>query len=459
MMLQFRRGERLDALLKEGQRKKKKKPLVFSGIFLLALLPLIYFLVLSPRVPPSADLPEMGSSLPTESQPQEVQNEVIEGSVKGGSTFSKALAEKNIPSPWIDLIVSKLKPYVDFRKIKGGTYRLIKDEQGELIRFIYEAGPTEVYEIEKDTQGYKVQKKEVPLETYLVKVIGEIRSSLFEAMDAAGEQDQLTVSFAEIFAWEIDFYKDVQEGDRFKVVVEKLYKGNQFIRYGTIHAVEYQSGSWKVRGIEFGGHYYHEGGTSLRKAFLKAPLRFNRISSKFNRARKHPILGGILPHYGVDYAAPPGTPIWAVADGVVMSRSWSGGFGRQVVLRHMNGYTTYYGHLSRYGSGIRLGAKVKQKQLIGYVGSTGLSTGPHLDYRLAKDGRFRNPLKESFPSGLPIGKGEAEPFQKRRDGVVGWLQGEDPFRELTHSPSSPAFESGVGERRSSQPLPTGRQAE
>jgi murein DD-endopeptidase MepM/ murein hydrolase activator NlpD len=441
MMLQFRRGERLNLLLRGGQTRKKRKRLIFSGIFLVTLLPLIHFLVLSPRVPPSVDLPEMASSPPNESQPREVQNEVIEGSIKGGSTFSKALAEKNIPPPWIDLIVSKLKPHVDFRKIKGGAYRLVKDGQGELLKFIYEAGPTEVYEIEKDAQGYKAQKKEVPLEAYLVKAIGEIRSSLFETMDATGEQDQLTISFAEIFAWEVDFYKDVKEGDRFKVVVEKLYKGKQFIRYGTIHAVEYQSGSWRVRGIEYEGQYYHEDGTSLRKAFLKAPLRFNRISSKFSRARKHPILGGMLPHYGVDYAAPPGTPVWAVADGMVMTCGWSGGFGRQVALRHMNGYTTYYGHLSRYGSGIRLGARVKQKQLIGYVGSTGLSTGPHLDYRLAKDGRFRNPLKESFPSGLPIGKGEMEAFEKRRNGVVAWLEGEVPFQQMV----SPIFSVGKGE--------------
>jgi murein DD-endopeptidase MepM/ murein hydrolase activator NlpD len=218
-------------------------------------------------------------------------------------------------------------------------------------------------------------------------------------------------------------------------VIEKLYKGNQFIRYGTIHAVEYQSGSGRVRGIEYQGHYYHEDGTSLRKAFLKTPLRFNRISSRFSRARQHPILGGILPHYGVDYAAPPGTPVWAVADGVVISCDWSGGFGKQVVLRHMNGYTTYYGHLSRYSPGIRSGARVKQKQIIGYVGSTGLSTGPHLDYRLAKDGRFRNPLKESFPSGLPIRKGEREAFEKRRDGVMAWLEGEAPFQQ-TLSPIS-----------------------
>jgi murein DD-endopeptidase MepM/ murein hydrolase activator NlpD len=435
----FRKGERLNLLLREGQTKKKKKRLIFPGIFLLALLPLVYFFILPLRsTPPPANLPTPANSVPKESQPQDGQHEVIEGSIKPGSTFSRSLAEKNIPPPWVDLIVSKLKLYIDFRKIKGGIYRLIKDGEGELVKFVYEEGPTEVYEIVKDAQGYKAQKKEIPLEVYLVKVIGEIRSSLFEAMEDAGEQDPLTISFAEILAWEVDFYKDVREGDRFKIIVEKVYKGNQFIRYGTIHAVEYQSESWRVRGIEYQGDYYHEDGTSLKKAFLKTPLRFNRISSRFSRARKHPILGGILPHYGVDYAAPPGTPIWAVADGAVIACGWNGGFGKQVVLRHMNGYTTYYGHLSRYSSGIRLGARVKQKQIIGYVGSTGLSTGPHLDFRLAKDGRFRNPLKESFPSGLPIGKGEMEAFDKRRDGVMAWLEGEAPFQQM----ASPILSGG-----------------
>jgi murein DD-endopeptidase MepM/ murein hydrolase activator NlpD len=313
---------------------------------------------------------------------------------------------------------------VNFKKIKGGTYRLITDMKGELVKFIYEAGPTEIYEVEKNSQGYTAQRKKVSLEAYLVKIGGEIHSSLFEAMDAIGEKDPLTIAFAEILAWEIDFYKDVREGDKFKVVVEKIYKGDQFIQYGMIHAVEYQRGLKVIRGIRYKEGYYNEKGISLRKAFLKAPLRFNRISSKFSRARMHPILGGLRPHYGVDYAAPVGTPIWAVADGTVTSCGWNSGFGNQVILRHRNGYTTCYGHLSRFGPGIRQGARVKQQQVIGYVGSTGLSTGPHLDYRLVKDGQFRNPLKETFLPGVPLEKKEMEGFGKKRDEMLACLQGE-----------------------------------
>jgi murein DD-endopeptidase MepM/ murein hydrolase activator NlpD len=403
----------------EAKRKRKKRVLL-SGFFLVGLFLLIYFFVLTSTPPPFPTAPP--DSIPPKAQ--ESQLYTIEGTVKERSTLFQSLSEKDIPLRWIDLIISKLKPYVNFRKIKGGTYQFITDVNGELVKFVYEASPTEIYEIEKDSQGYVAQRKEVSLETRLVKVVGEICSSLFEAMDAAGEQDTLTIEFAEILAWEIDFYKDVREGDRFKVVVEKIYKGDQFIQYGTIHAVEYQRGEKMIRGIQYKGGYYNEKGISLRKAFLKVPLRFNRISSKFSRARLHPILGGIRPHFGVDYAAPPGTPVWAVADGIVTSCGWNNGFGNQVILRHMNGYMTYYGHFSGFGPGIRKGVKVRQKQIIGYVGSTGLSTGPHLDYRLAKDRKFRNPLREAFPAGPPIGKREMETFRQRRDAMLVWLQGE-----------------------------------
>ncbi len=357
--------------------------------------------------------------------------QVIEGGIREGSTFSKSLMERGISQPWMDRIVSLLKPWVDFRRLKGGQFRFVADERGEMVSFTFEAGPTDIYEIVKGQDGFVVRKKEVPLEVHLVRVEGVIRSTLFEAMEAAGEKEALVLSFADILAAEIDFYKDLKEGDRFQILVEKVFKGQEFIRYGTIHGVEYCRGEKKIQGIYFEGDFYNENGLALKRPFLKSPLRFTRISSRFSRARRHPILGGVFPHYGVDYAAPTGTPVWAVADGTVVSCGWGGGFGKQIVLRHPNGYMTYYGHLSRYGPGIRKGVRVKQKQVIGYVGSTGLSTGPHLDYRLAKDGKFVNPLKTTFPSGFPIEKRRMEAFQKRRDEVVAWLQGiELPRRGL-----------------------------
>ena len=404
------------------EKKRRKRRLVLSGIFLFFLIFSLYFF-----------FPKLIVIPPEQEQQPEPQLHVIEGSVKEKGTLYESLVQKKIPIHWIELIVSELKPHVDFNRIKGGTYCFITDMEGELVKFLFEKSSREVYEIEKGPHGYVVQKKEVSLERYLVRVDGEIRSSLYEAMNTAGERDPLVLSLAEILAWEIDFYQDLREGDRFKVLVEKIYKGDQFIQYGTIHGVEYDKGEEIIRGIRYGDDYYNEEGISLRKAFLKAPLRFDRISSRFSGARRHPILGGVRPHYGVDYAAPPGTPVWAVSDGAVVSAGWNGGFGRQVVLRHVNGYKTYYGHLSRYGSVIRRGVRVKQKQIIGYVGTTGLSTGPHLDYRLGKSGRFRNPLEEIFPAGTPIRKEDIEDFYRRKDEIVNWLN-KDRFDRMEIDP-------------------------
>ena len=413
--------------MKEGRKEKRRGGILLAaGLLVLFFLSSIFIWLLKP--PPSTVPSE-----PTPSSRPEPQLQVIEGKVTEKSSLFKSLAERNISPQRIDLILSKLRPYMDFKRIKGGAYRLFTDGKGDLTKFIFEAGPTEVYEIEKDSQGFTARRKAVPLQTYWTKVVGEIRSSLFEAMDAIGERDPLGIALAEVLSWEIDFYKDVREGDRFKAVVEKIYKEDQFIQYGPIHVVEYEKSDRIIRGVRYQGEYYNEKGISLKKAFLKAPLRFNRISSRFSRARRHPILGGVRPHFGVDYAAPTGTPIWAVADGTVLSCGWSGGFGNQVTLRHPNGYTTHYGHLTRFGPGIRKGARVSQQQIIGYVGSTGLSTGPHLDYRLFKGGQPRNPLKETFPSGLPIGSEAMEGFQKRKDEMMVWLQGNEPFSKRAES--------------------------
>ena len=429
MDVEFKKGDRPRFPARTGWKEKKRWMVLSGPIFCILILLLIYVLMTSRAPSPSQESTPPAASDSKTPSPPEPPHQVIEGTVKEGSSFSKSLAGEDIPARWIEMIVSKLMPHVNFKKIRGGAYRLVMDGKGELVKFIYEAGPTEVYEIEKEGQGYVTRRKEVPLQAFMVKVAGEIRSSLFEAMDTAGEGDPLTISFAEILASEIDFYKDVREGDRFKVLVEKVYKGDEFIRYGMIHAVEYQRGERVIRGIRYQEGYYDERGNSLRKAFLKVPLRFSRISSRFSRARNHPILGGLRPHYGVDYAAPPGTPIWAVADATVVSSGWNTGFGNQVILRHGNGYVSCYGHLSRYGPGIRKGVRVKQKQVIGYVGSTGLSTGPHLDYRLIKDGKFRNPLKETFPTGVPLRREEMDSFQKRKEEALSCLEGDSPLRK------------------------------
>ena len=427
---------RLSRLRMRRIQTKKRRWLLAGGI-LIGLAVLAVFLFLSAKTTPPR--PETLKGLPSETKGAEYR--IIEGKVEAGKPLFESLSDKNIPPRWIELIIAKLQPHLDFKKMQGGTYRVFVDDRGELAKFVYEEGPVEIYEITQDGTDFVAQRVNVPLETQLVKVTGEIRSSLFEAMEMAGEQDTLTLAFAEILAWEIDFYMDVREGDQFKIVVEKRYKGKEFIDYGTIHAVAYAGQERTITGIRYRDDYYDENGRSLKRAFLKSPLRFNRISSRFSRSRRHPILGGLRPHYGVDYAAPVGTPVWAVGDGKVVSCGWNEGYGKQVVLRHMNGYMTHYGHLSRFGPSIRNGKQVEQKQVIGYVGSTGLSTGPHLDYRLAKDGQFRNPLKETFSTGIPVTQGEMDIFLKRRDEVLAWLRGDlDPSQGSVSSAQGKTIE-------------------
>lgn len=422
----FKPGHRLRWVSKRPPWRRKRWVFTIFGVLVaLGVLTVFGKGTFSTVSPPAKSAEEGATPRPAE----EPGGVTIEGRMEHRQNFSQALAEKKIGQPSIQLIISQLKPHLNFRKMKGGSFRFIGDQEGNLVKFTYEAGPTEIYEIVKGPQGYTTSRLNVPLETRLVKVVGEIRSSLFEAMEACGEEDALTLAFAETLAWEVDFYKDLREGDRFKVVVEKLYKGEEFIRYGLIHAVEYQGREKSVKGIWYGEGYYDERGISLKKAFLKAPLRFNRISSGFSHSRKHPILGGMRPHLGTDYAAPIGTPVWAVGDGTVVSCGDNGGYGKQVVLRHMNGYTTYYSHLSHFGPGIQTGRAVKQKQIIGYVGSSGLSTGPHLDYRLARNGQFRNPLRETFPAGIPLEKSELEKYHRQREEMLAWLQGDVPWEQ------------------------------
>lgn len=412
MMLQrWKKGITHSEITHKLKKRDRKKRVIFFLFFLLFFLGSTYFFFYYSK---PVNSPEVHSV-------NELKHHVIEGSIDEDGSLYQSLVKNNIPFNWIDLIISQLATFLDFKKLRGGTYRMITDTDGALVKFVFEKSPIEVYKIEKGEKGYIARQKEILLNRYLVKISGKIRSSLYEAMNASGEQDVLALHFAEILAWEIDFYQEVREGDQFQLLVEKLYKGNQFVQYGTIHAVEYQRGNRKIRGFRFGDDYYNEQGHSLRKPFLKAPLRFDRISSRFSYARKHPILGGTRPHLGIDYAAPTGTPVWAVADGTVISVGWAGGFGKQVVIRHQNGYQTYYGHLSRYGPGIRSGVKVRQKQIIGYVGATGMATGPHLDYRLSKDGKFMNPLKTVFPSGVPLKGKDLNEFYPKREEWLFWL--------------------------------------
>ncbi len=335
---------------------------------------------------------------------------------------------QNLPPELVEAIAKNLKPLVNVRKVRpGASFEVRLNSQGSFLNFTYEAGPLDVYQITTDSEGrWRPEKKVISVEKYWTRVSGEISSNLFEAMDRLGERDTLVLDFAEIFAWEIDFHSDLQPGDRLGIIVEKYYVQDTFVKYGRILYAEIEREKRKHQAFFFHpagqrGDYFTARGESVRKGFLRSPLKFTRISSGYSKSRYHPILGGNRPHLGVDYAAPSGSPVWAVADGTIATCGWNGGYGKQVVIRHPGGYQSIYGHLSRFAPGMARGKSVSQKQIVGYVGSTGLSTGPHLDFRLLKNGAFRNPLKETSHRAAPVSPEQKKGFQDSLTPVLAWV--------------------------------------
>jgi murein DD-endopeptidase MepM/ murein hydrolase activator NlpD len=303
---------------------------------------------------------------------------------------------------------------------------------GEPVSVRWEPSPWLGFAAVATDDGWEVRRGDTRPDVRVEAVTGEVTRSLFEAVESTGESPQLVVELVEMFSSDFDFTADSRSGDRFRLLVEKRYAGDQFVDYGQVLAAQYLSDGRILTGVGYepaGGRlaYYDPDGRSLKKTFLKSPLEFTRITSGFTYARPHPILGGVRPHLAVDYAAPVGTPVRAVADGTVTAAGWNGGNGIQVQLKHFAGYETMYNHLQRLAPGLRAGARVTQRQVIGYVGSTGLSTGPHLDYRVAKNGRFVNPLSEKFIPGQPLDGAEHGRFLKEARVLVRRLEESAPF--------------------------------
>ncbi len=245
-----------------------------------------------------------------------------------------------------------------------------------------------------------------PVETFRRYSDVTITSSLWNDMTSAGAPTSLIVALSEIYAWSVDFFA-LQEGDRFKILYDESDCDGEIVSVDPIYYAEFIRGDHVVPAILFdqgdgGGRYWNSDGSSLRKAFLKAPLKFTRISSGFSYHRKHPVSGKVRAHTAVDYAAPTGTPVMSIGDGTVLSAGWTNGGGNTVKIRHNATYTTSYMHLSRYAKGIKAGTHVSQGDVIGYVGATGVATGPHLDFRVWKNGTPVNPVTLDSPSGEPI---------------------------------------------------------
>jgi murein DD-endopeptidase MepM/ murein hydrolase activator NlpD len=300
----------------------------------------------------------------------------------------------------------------------GSTVRAEVSTDGTPVSLSFLSGRETLVTVAREGDGYRASETPAPLETRVTMESSVIRSSLFAATDAAGVPDGIAMQLADVFAGDVDFYRDLRKGDRFTVVYELYLLRGRPVRAGRLLAAEFVNQGRTLRAVHYQSGYYTPEGKNLRKAFLRYPLEFSRVSSGFGM-RRHPIYGGWRAHKGIDYAAPTGTRVRAVADGLVEFAGRKGGYGNAVILRHNGQYSTVYGHLSRIA--VRRGARVAQNDTIGLVGQTGWATGPHLHYEFRIAGQARNPALIAMPAAQPVAAAQLPAFQALAQPLVSQL--------------------------------------
>ena len=323
----------------------------------------------------------------------------VEGVISRNQTLFVAMREADVDAASIQAVVDALEGTFDFRRSRpGDRWQADLDLDGRIVRFNYVVSREEAYEAAREPDGtFRSGRVDIPIETVVTGVGGTVLTSVYDAIVEEGEDSGLASSFMAPFRWDVDFSRVARPGDTFRLLVEKVFVEGDFLRYGKVLAAEYNGENVSLRvfantGADGSTSYYTDDGQAVRRTFLQAPLNYRRISSEFTRRRFHPVLNVYRAHLGVDYAAATGTPIWAVADGQVRFADSRGGNGNLVIIEHDRDYTTYHAHLSSFGSGIRRGREVRQGDVIGYVGNTGLSTGPHLHFGVRYRGEYIDPL-------------------------------------------------------------------
>ena len=364
--------------------------------------------------------------------------------VTRGTTLAEILPKYGFLPKDIHELKEQVKPVYDLGKIVAGReIRIRTTPDSGWAALEYDIDEDRFLVVRNDAGRFRAEIKPVPYEIRTAFLWAAIEDSPIAAVNAAGEDDFIALELADIFGSDIDFYTDIQRGDAFRVVFEKRFLGGRPAGYGRVLAAEFTNQGNVFRAFRFmypdtgKADFFDPSGNSLRKEFLKSPMKFARISSRFSRSRFHPIRKIYRPHNGVDYAAPAGSPVQATADGVVTQVGWNGAAGRMIRIRHKNAYETMYLHLSGYAKGIRAGVRVDAKQAIGYVGSSGESTGPHLDYRILYHGKYVNPLGWKFQPAEPLRKEYFEPFKAEAEKlgfaldapafVLGILPADGPF--------------------------------
>lgn len=339
----------------------------------------------------------------------EVEAYTVHGAIRRGDNLYSALKRTGVNRLLGDTIVRTLEHLYDFRKARPGqrfSVKLSQDRQ-RLLAFEFQASPGENFRIGR--QGKKLVGSRVhkPVVTRVFELMAPVQETLWATFTRLGEDGRLLASFIAMFSWDLNLYTDIRKGDVIRLVVEKEFQGEEFLRYGRVLAAELQGAKRRLQGFWFraprgGGGYYAADGRSLHRALLRSPLKYTRISSPFDPRRMHPIIHRVRPHLGVDYAAPTGTPIWAVADGEVIFLGRNRAAGNMVVLEHEGGVRSVYMHLHAFRGGLKKGDKVRQREVVGTVGSTGMSTGPHLHFGLKVNGVYVDPEKHERVRRPPV---------------------------------------------------------
>lgn len=347
---------------------------------------------------------------------EQESNELIQRvTVKSGDSLALIFSRLGLSPRTLYNIMSLGKEAARLKKLRPGQILNFHLNENELTGLEYEVDLTDTLSITKNDGEYQAELKHEKLEPLVKHAKAIIKDSLFLSGKRAGLSDNLIMQLVSIYGWDIDFALDIREGDSFTVIYEEQYKNGVKVTDGPIIAAEFVNRGTPLRAVRYthaDGHhdYYADNGDAMRKAFLRTPVELARISSRFNLKRKHPILNKIRAHKGVDYAASTGTPIKATGDGVVALAGKKGGYGKTVILKHGGKYSTLYAHLHKYASGVRTGKRVKQGQIIGYVGKSGLATGPHLHYEFRVNGVHRNPLTVKLPKVESINKNALPEF-------------------------------------------------
>ena len=375
--------------------------------------------VLAKAAPVSTPAPESQVSAPADTD-----GNWHEVTVKSGDSLATIFNRLDISAQQLHAVLEEGGAANNLKKIHPGQkLRVLTSEQQGLVKLSYPIDKLSTLEINRNGEAFDISTTHRTPERREVSASATINSSLFLAANKAGMSDNITMELAGIFGWDIDFALDIRKGDSFTVLYEEIYLDGEHIDNGEILAAEFVNQGKRYQAVRYtdaGGRtdYYALNGESMRKTFLRTPVEFSRISSRFSTGRKHPILNKIRAHKGVDYAASTGTPIKSTANGKIIHIGKKGGYGNTIIVQHGTRYSTLYAHMSKYRGGLKKGSRVRQGQTIGYIGSSGLATGPHLHYELRVDGTHRDPLRVKLPGADPLNKKYMADFTARAETLI-----------------------------------------